>query len=561
MLLAVSTDAPPTRSEDPPPHAAPDALARWFGAARQVALLTVISRFAGLARDAICARVFGAGEIWSAFSFAFLVPNTFRRLFGEGALSAAFIPEYAQLLKSDPELARRFATATMTVLLVGLSALTIVGEIALAIALSRAAPGEGVALRLMMVMLPYMPLVCATAILAGMLQSHASFAPGAASPIILNGFTIVAASVWAWGLGASLERTAIAVSWSVTLSGVAQLAWSLWALRRHDRWSLVLAGVGVPLRRMLRRMLPVVVGLGALQINTMLDGIIASRPVLTSDPNIHIPLLGVFRYPLDEASNAALNFAQRLYQFPLGVFGVAIATVALPALVREGGDPARFNAILRRGVRSCVFIGLPASAGLIAVRHDLISVIYGGGKFTADDASRTAAVLMGYAPAVWAYVLSQTLTRSFYARGDMRTPMWIAIGFVCCNLALNFALIWPLAEAGLAWSTSICAIAQCLLLAWLVSRHPGPALFDADARRSIVRCAALTLLMGVALWVVAIALPAAPRGALDQGRSVVRLAVMLIVGAGVYLSGARLLRMEECAWLLERRMKDRVAAR
>lgn len=547
----MSTDAAHTDTA-PAPDAAPRADAdagRFFAAARLVAGLTVASRVAGLVRDGVLARVLGVGAVSSAFNFAFVIPNTFRRLFGEGALSAAFIPEYARLLKSDSQLARRFASATMAALLVVLCVITLIGEAALLLAL-RSRPGDGLAIRLIMIMLPFMPLVCGSAILAGILQTHGSFGPGAAAPIVLNGCAIVAASVYGWAMDLPLEDTAVAVAWSVTASGVITLFWALAALRRHESWTRVLTGVSEPFYRMLRRMLPVVIGLGALQINTLIDGLIASRPVLTDDPMILLPFVGAVAYPLDEGANAALAFAQRLYQFPLGVFGVAIATVALPAMAREADDPEKFNAILRRGVRSCLFIGVPASVGLIAVRHDLVQTIFAGGEFTREDGLRVSRVLAGYAPAVWAYVLTQTLMRSFYARGDTWTPMKISLSFVAANFALNCALIWPLAEAGLAWATTISGIGQCLVVLWIVSRRSEGALVEASFRRTALQSLGLTALMAAVLWAFEALLPG--RDGATWPTHTLRLGVMLAAGGGVYLAGARLLRMEELGWLLER---------
>lgn len=517
---------------------------------RVVAGLTLASRVAGLVRDGVCARVFGLGAIWSAFSVAFIVPNTFRRLFGEGALSAAFVPEYAQLLKHDPQLARRFASAVFAALITLLGVITLVGELALLYVLEATRVGEsgGMAIRLTMIMLPYMPLVCAAAILGGMMQTHGVFAPTAASPIILNLFTIAAASAWAWGLGATPEAAIFAVSWSVTLSGVAQLAWSLAALRRHEQWTRVFAGVGVPFRRLLRRVLPVVIGLGALQISTLVDGLIASWPVVFG-PDIHLPGLGAIRYPLDEASAAALFFAQRIYQFPLGVFGVALATVALPALARDADEPERFASILRRGVRSSLFIGLPATIGLIAVRRDLVAVVLGGGRFDLADVDRASGVLLGYLPAVWAYMLAQTVTRSFYARGDTPTPMRLSLLSVGANFLLNLALIWPLREAGLAWATAITSTAQCVALCVIAHRRALPVrLFDDEVRRSMLWSGGLALVMGAVLVGVGLLWPRAE----SFSDHLLRLVATVSAGATVYFVGARVARRAELRWMTER---------
>ncbi|HCT45480.1 MAG TPA: murein biosynthesis integral membrane protein MurJ, partial [Phycisphaerales bacterium] len=175
---------------------------------------------------------------------------------------------------------------------------------------------------------------------------------------------------------------------------------------------------------------------------------------------------------LDASSNAILFYAQRLYQFPLGVFGIAVATAAFPALSRVAGDSVRFGEMLTRGLRLSLFIGVPASVGLLLVGEALIRVLYSGGGdgFSEAGVSRASAVLAGYALAVWAYSLNQLLTRAFYARGDTRTPMTVALGMVGVNICLNLVLIWWLREAGLAWSTAVCAVGQTVLLLWMANR-------------------------------------------------------------------------------------------
>jgi putative peptidoglycan lipid II flippase len=528
-------------SKSPPPG--------FIASARLVAGLTVVSRFAGLARDAICSRIFGAGPVWSAFALAFLLPNLFRRLFGEGALTASFVPEYARLLKHDPGLAHRFASAMFAGVMLALALATLIGEALLYLLLTRTELGEsgGLTIRLAMVMLPYLVLVCGAATLGGMLQTHARFGPTAASPILLNLAIIVGASVWGWRIGAPLERTAMVIALSVLVAGVLQLAWSLWALRGHARWGMDFTGVGPSVRTVTGRMLPVIIGLGALQLNTLLDGLIAGWPVLVG-PTIALPFVGVTDYPLDESSNAVLFFAQRLYQFPLGVFGVALATAVFPTLSRHADEPAEFMRTLRRGVRLTLFIGVPASVGLVLVRHDLPTVILRGGNFGEADVARVSTVLVGYAPAIWAYALTHTLARAYYALGDMRTPMRVALAMVAANVALNLVLIWPLREAGLAWSTSICAIFQCAALALLLRRRTGEQAFDRQTLGAVGRCFAGAAAMGLALVALHLLVPPPE----TWSGSLLRLAATVGLGASVYFAFSKALRMPETKWAMER---------
>src|SRR5262245_15969686 len=200
-----------------------------------VTLLTFASRLTGLARDAVLSRIFGVTAITDAFWFAFMLPNLFRRLFGEGALSAAFLPVYSKLDKSDPATARQLASLTIGLMVFSLGGITLAGEIVLFV-LSMRAGHDHLALRLMMIMLPYMPLVCIVAILGAMLQVHGRFGPTAAAPIVLNLLIVVAAACFGWVyLSHDAQRYywhITAVSVSVLVAGIVQVAWSIWSLQQ-----------------------------------------------------------------------------------------------------------------------------------------------------------------------------------------------------------------------------------------------------------------------------------------------------------------------------------------
>ncbi len=518
-----------------------------FAAVRVVAGLTLVSRTGGLFRDMATARVLGDTAVGSAFGFAFLIPNLFRRLFGEGALSAAFIPIYTELHRDEAEKAPRFASLTVLFLTILTMAITVVGEVVLlgVLVWTPENPDRDLAIRLSMILLPYMPLVCVTALMGGMLQVHGRFAPAAGASIILN-VIIIAGAIAAAALRVDTVIASYVLAAAALASGFGQLAWCLWALRRFVRWTRVFGGVQDSARLMIKRFLPGALGLGALQLNTMMDGLIASWPILVG-PTI----LGVL-YPLDESSNAVLSYTQRLYQFPLGVFGIAIATAIFPALSRASSDAPLFAAMIRRGIRLSLFIGLPASMGLMIVRRDLCAVVFEGGNFSAEGVGRSAFILLGYAGAVWAYSVNHTLVRGFYAQGDTRTPVKISIATVALNLAGNLTLIWipGVGEAGLAWSTAISSTAQCVMLgATLRSRMPGRRLLLREDGAAIARIAAAALGMAVptalAAWLI-------PIDGTWAGR-LVRLAACLAVGMAAYGGLALALRAPELRWLLSRR--------
>jgi len=509
---------------------------------RTVALLTTVSRVTGLGRDAALSRVFGAGIVMDAFFFAFMIPNLFRRLFGEGAVGAAFLRVYAQLGKTDPANAARLATLTVGLLIAGLGAVTLAGELVLTL-LSVTAGDGSLVVRLAMIMLPYMPLICLVAILGAMLQVHGRFGPGAAVPIVLN-LCLIGASVGLAPLfGADDRRSHVTVvAASVIVAGLVQLLWMGLVLRGTARFALDVKPAWWSMRAVLRQAGPMILGLGVLQLNVFFDGVIASYPT-TIGPTI----FGV-DYPLGQGALAVVSFAQRLYQFPLGVFGIAVATAIFPALARLSDDKQAFADILRRGLRLVLFIGLPASAGLALVGPLLVGVILEGGQFGASDADRVVFVLYGYSAAVWAYSIIHVFTRAFYAMGDARTPVKVAVVMVAVNLVLNCTLIWTgLREAGLAWSTAFCAVVQSIVLLALMRRRL-PDILGSAVAASGARTAVLTVAMTVAVAGALAVMPAA----VTWSQSLVTLLVAVGVGLLVVAGGARLLRMPELRWVVGR---------
>lgn len=513
-------------------------------AIRVVSGLTLLSRFSGLARDLITARLFGDGLLGSAFRAAYAAPNLFRRLFGEGALSAAFLPEYTRSLKDDRNAADALASLVVAMLTLVTSALVVVIELAL-LAVILLAPDEerDLSLKLVLVMLPMMPMVCLTAILGGMLQAHGRFGPPAAAPILLNLFQVGAAAA-CWIAKTPGTLAAYIVGASAVLASVAQIAWSLNALQGRVKWSRTWQAGRENARVVLKRFVPVVIGLGTLQLNTMLDTLVAMWPTWIGPTMFGRPT------PLDEASNAILSYTQTLYQFPLGVFGLAVATAVFPMLARTASDPAAFDSTIRRGLRLSFFIGLPASLGLFAVRRELCEVIFGGGwgGFETESIVRCADTLAGFSLAVWAYSLNHVFARAFYARGDTTTPMRIAMCMVVLNLGLNLSLIWSFRESGLAWATAISAVAQCLLLGTLCRRKLNVRPFDRETALAFVRITACAVAM-VALIVLCDKLLPVPGTWLAW---LLILAVKVCVGAGAYGALCLVFRAPEIKWVTQR---------
>ncbi|MEM9418655.1 MAG: murein biosynthesis integral membrane protein MurJ [Planctomycetota bacterium] len=527
----------------------------FVGHAALVSALTLVSRMLGLVRDAVLAAVFGASMVLDAFLIGFIVPNLFRRLFGEGALTAAFIPRYTKLLKDDPALARRFASLCVVVVAMLLAGITLIGELVLSVWLANSDQEKTtLAIRLTMLMLPYMPMVCGVAFLGAILHVHRKFGPPAAAPVLLNMAMIVAALVAV--SQQTHERAAITfVAVSVLVAGAIQIAWMAIAVWKTAPLTTAFAGTKQHFRGMLLTMLPMVVGLGVFQINTLMDGLIAyGLAAPPDDPGGSFNFAGnTYDYPMEAGAVTTLTLAQRLYQFPLGVFGIAIATAIFPSLASaaagRGGNAKpqaadhsdQFAAIFRRGVRLTLFIGLPASVGLILVRIPLTRVFFEYGEFTSEDALRSANVLMAYASAVWAYSLTHVTTKAFYAVDDAMTPLKVSLGMVAINLVMNLTLIWPFGVAGLAWSTAFSAVVQSIVLVLLLRKHVAQPI-TGEVMRGIGITLGLTAAMGVAVGAV---MGMVDPAALNKGQSVGVLGVCVGLGAVIVLGGGWALKLPE----------------
>jgi putative peptidoglycan lipid II flippase len=564
---------------------------RFVGHAVVVGLMTLLSRFTGLVRDSILAAALGLSATADAFSIGFLIPNLFRRLFGEGALTAAFIPLYTDLVHKDRLTARRLASLCIAMMLVFLGGLTLLGELVLLAMLgARQWTAESsLAIELTMIMLPYMPMICIVALVGGILQVHGKFGAPAAAPIFLNVIMIIGTLVAVHITGgvqtdAQTTRAVTIISWTVLIAGLVQLIWQLGMVLRVERFTLAFSGARPVIRQMLALMVPMFVGLGVFQINTLVDYLIAFGLAGKAGGPEQLHLLGMkLDYPVNQGDVAALNWAQRLYQFPLGVFGIAVATAIFPALSRaaaaenvgrgqETGDRnaetdsrqaqqpqapspkpqaplASFQSILHQGLRLTFFIGLPASAGLILLRVPITRLIYERGEFGVADSQRVAFVMIGYCAVIWAYSMTHVLTRAFYAMKDAQSPLRISMWMVLLNLALNVALVWPLGVAGLAWASAASAAAQVVMLVRALKRFvPQPV--GPDVLRGWRMTGVLTALMTAVLLPVTLCFDAA---AMTRTQSAVQLAILLPLGMAIVLVGAWLMKAEELSWLRRRR--------
>lgn len=488
----------------------------WLGSARLVAFCTLFSRVLGLVRDVAMAAFVGAGATMDAFVLAFMVPNLFRRLFGEGAMSAAFVPVFSEHWERDgPEGAGRFFRACFTALMAFLAAITGLVWLLSVLAPRYIALNETWALffPLLSVLFPYMPMICLAALAGAALNVRGHFFGPAFAPAMLNVF-------WILGLVASVRYGIWAVAFAVLAGGAAQLLIVLFLLPSRGvapglEWAPEHEGV----RRTARLLAPALAGLAVMQVNVLFDGLIAQ-----------------FCVPGDGA-NSALYYGNRLLQFPLGVIGVALTTAIFPTMARAAarGEDGELLGTVRQGLRVACFLMLPVAALTLALALPIVELIYERGRFGEEAALRAAWVLSLYGLGLPAYSGTQIVVRAFYSRKDTRTPVRVGVAMVGLNLALNLTLVWPLREAGLALATAVSAFVNGGVLLWILRRRMGP-LGMGEVAKSALRSGAMGLAGGGAAWLL---LRVAGEGQLA------RVAVPMVAGGALYATAAVLLRVPE----------------
>lgn len=528
-----------------PPHKS-----SLFSGLRIVSLCTLLSRVLGFIRETALLGLWGLGPVADAFVGAFRIPNLARALFGEGALSAAFTPLFVREQEQHgQEAAMRLASSVFVWLGLWLTALVAVAELALGATIGLAPLSAELRLWLVLtaLMLPYLPLICLTAQLGAVLNALGRFAWPALLPVLFNVSSLAAISLLQL-FDLTAEVQAHWLAGFVVLTGFLQLAapWpQLWRLgfRLRDDWLAMRDRI----RELVRMVAPVVVGLSVTQVNTFCDTFIAlvmSRPreVMFSDWR-----------PLEFGTAAALNIGQRLYQFPLGLLGVALGTVIFPVLTRhaERGDWQRLRDDLSLGLRLVFVIGLPASAGLWLLAEPLSVVLFQRGHITGANARQIAEMIAAYGLGVWAFCGLLIVQRGYYAIGDRITPLKIGLIVVFVNLLLNFGLIFVIGGRGLALSTSLCGILQFgLCLLWIqdrVGRLPWRSLAS-NAGRAVVAAVGMTAVGGWVQQRLSDGTGASPSRLLQLGGT-------MLAAIASYALLAALLRLDEF-WMLLRPHRD-----
>lgn len=487
--------------------------------------MTLLSRILGLVRDIVIARVFGAGSGADAFFVAFKIPNFLRRLFAEGSFSQAFVPVLAGYrARNTAEETRELAAAAAGVLGGLLLVITVLGILAAPLLVLVFAPGfladaakYELTVQMVRLTFPYILFISLTALAGGILHSFGRFAVPAFTPALLN-LCLIGATLW---LAPHLQEPVTALAWGVLVAGVAQLLFQLPFLRRlrmlpRPRWRRDHPGV----RRILGLMLPGIFGSSVVQINLLIDTLVASFLVT--------------------GSVSWLYYSDRLMEFPLGVFGIALATVLLPRLSGQHAAEAadEYARTLDWALRLVIVIGTPAAAGLFMLAGPLLAVMFQYGEFGPRDVDMAALSLRAYALGLLGFILVKVLAPAFFARQDAATPVRIGVVAMLANIVMNVAFVVPMVvweipapHAGLALATTLAAFLNAgLLFARLYRRgwyRPAP-----GWRRLFlqvgVAAAAMTLVLALiggdsAAW-------AGP----DWQARVLRLALCVSAGAGMY---------------------------
>ena len=526
---------------------------RLFQRVRIVGLLTLLSRILGLFRDAVMVASFGNGVIMDAFTVAFRVPNMARQIFGEGALSTAFLPVFIQDMEQNgKQAAFQTATAILTVTTISLFAIVAVIEIVL-LGISVFVPlsyEASLLLNLTALLAPYLLLICVLAQACAVFHGMHIFGIPALFPVLLNALWVAGA----WSLDqfvATAETRIYFIAAGIVGVGIVQLGLCIPTLRqlgfRFDwNWAAGRSRVKV----VFATMLPVLLGLSITQLNTLCDSLIAWGLTTPTDPNATRWLNS---YPLTEGTATAMYLGQRLYQFPIGVFGVALGTVIYPLLTAhaERGQTDLFREDLAKGIRMVIAIGIPASVGLILISTPLTRLIFERHEFTANDTVRTSAMISAYALGAWAACGLLIISRAFYALGDRQTPLRIGLVAVLVNLVANLTLVWILAGPGLALGTSITATFQSLVACWILTRR-----LDAFPWKSISHTLLRTILATAVMTAACLAASVQIDIASPFIGKVVTLSLPLGAGTTAFLLTAKLIGLTDPFELLRRKRSD-----
>lgn len=462
---------------------------RLYHAFATVGMMTLISRILGFFRDILIAFVLGTGLVADAFFVAFRFPNLFRRLFGEGAFNAAFIPLFAKKLEGDGQTeAESFARNIASLLIFALLLTTAIAEIAMPWLIYIIAPGFSetpekldLAILLTRITFPYLACMSLVALLSGMLNALGKFAAAAAVPILLNIILISAMSLAIYLELNQSNQAGILLSWGVAFAGLAQLfLLAYFILKEGYSLTPTRPKLTKDAKKFLKLSVPGIFAGGITQINIMIGTIIAS---------------------MQASAVSYLYYADRLYQLPLGIVGIAIGVVLLPELSKKlrAGDKTAVMQTQNRSLEFSALLTLPAAVALFIIPDPLIKVLFERGAFDATATSATATALSAFAIGLPSFVLIKVFSPGFFANEDTKTPMIYAAISMIINVVLSLILFPYLKHVGIAIATSIAGWANALLLGYTLNRR-GLLAFDQQLQTRLPRIALASAAMGIVLY-------------------------------------------------------------
>jgi len=524
---------------------------------RQIALMGIISRLLGMARDMAFAYIWGRSGLADLWVVAFMVPNLATRVLGEGGLGSSAIPTYMAELQTDRHSAARFAGALACFVsaALGLVAISIMTGLWLWLMIWPTGPQQRLLFLLMALMLPYMVMAGLSIALGALLNAHQHFLVPASSPVVLN-VAILAGLMLAYTL-ARVQASAqvMIVSSAVVCAGLVQLAMHVGMLRRSGVWVIPSWDLGQPrFRQFLRLVLPTVIGLTATQTNVLLNNLLA---YIATQPTSYLHRWAVIGHglgnPLGPGAVSGLYYAQRLYQFPVGVLGIALATAIFPTITKDyctrGIEATR--ASLTSGIKTAVFVAAPASALLVTCSRLVVAAVFQHGNFNPTDTAEVSSTLACYALGLIAYFLQQVLTRAFYSMASsegVTIPLYSGLVAILANILGSILLIRPLGAAGLALSTALAAWLQVSILAVGLGRMLSKGLWP-DIGPAVTR-----ILLATAAMTITLVFLVRLGGYLPDRRiiEVLWLAVTSAASGLVYLSTAWILGLDQVRILLSR---------
>lgn len=497
---------------------------------------TGLSRLLGFGRDVLMAGFFGTSLPMSAFVVAFTIPNLFRRLFGEGALSAAFVPVFIETRHKVGEAdAWAVAQNILSMLFLFLSLVVLAGIAAITVTLHAVelGPKAAMTLPLLRIMLPYMLFICMAALFMAILNSYHHFAVSAFSPSLLNVVWILAVLVVCPRMGDRPEDQIFGVAWAVFVAGLLQWGVQMPKLMRfgyRPGWSLHFRDARV--LRIFRLMGPASLGMAITQINVLIDRLMAAW-------------IGVW-------APAALYFSERLIYLPQGIFATALSTVLLPVFSGHAASAnhAQMLRTINHSLRNLLYVMIPASIGLLVLARPIVEMCFQWKEFADDSAMYTTTALMFYAPGLLVFSLSKVFVPAFYALQDTRTPVRVAAGSVLLKISLSLVFIttWPLhlKHGGLALATVIAEAVNGLVLAYLMHRRLGSVMWR-NIGASAARCLAASAIMALAAaWMYGFASGRlSVIGLAGKAAQIGAVLTAIAVAMGVYLLATLILRSPE----------------